>query len=84
MSNLNNWLARVMQDVDGTPSSKRLIVLLFSIVFIIGFLASLFWNLKPPEFISNAISYIIMTGLGATGLEKFAPGRGNDQNPPQQ
>jgi hypothetical protein len=40
---------------------------------ITGFVANLFWRFTIDEFIFNAVMYIVIGGMGITGVEKFAP-----------
>ena len=59
--------------VDGSVSSKRVITFIAFLLCATGFLANLFWGFKIDEFIFNNMMYIVIAGLGFTGLEKFAP-----------
>jgi len=70
---LKHYLSAIFQDIDGMPSSKRIITAFFSILLGVGFLANLFWKYQPSDFVFNAVAYIVMAGLGVTGAEKFAP-----------
>ena len=59
--------------VDGSVSSKRVITFLAFVLCSVGFVANLFWSYKIDEFIYNSMMYVVIAGLGFTGLEKFAP-----------
>lgn len=59
--------------VDGSVSSKRVITFLAFVLCSVGFVANLFWGYKIDEFIYNSMMYVVIAGLGFTGLEKFAP-----------
>ena len=59
--------------VNGEVSSKRVVTFIAFTLCAIGFLANLFFKFKIDEFIFNAMMYIVVAGLGFTGLEKFAP-----------
>ena len=59
--------------VDGSVSSKRVVTFLAFILCAVGFIANLFWGYKIDEFIYNSMMYVVIAGLGFTGLEKFAP-----------
>ena len=59
--------------VNGSISSKRVVTTLAFVLCGIGFIANLFWGYKIDEFIYNSMMYIVIGGLGFTGLEKFAP-----------
>lgn len=73
MNGIKATIKEMMSDVDGQASSKRLVTILCVILMATGFLANLFGGYKIDEFIFNAIMYIVIAGLGFTGLEKFAP-----------
>ena len=70
MANIKSMLA---DGVDGSVSSKRVITFLAFILCAMGFVVNLFWGFKIDEFIYNSMMYIVVGGLGFTGLEKFAP-----------
>jgi hypothetical protein len=59
--------------VDGSVSSKRVVTFLAFVLCAVGFVANLFWGYKIDEFIYNSMMYVVIAGLGFTGLEKFAP-----------
>jgi len=48
------------------------VVFLSVLMMIIGFAGNMFYELQVAEHIYNAIMYVVVTGLGMTGLEKFA------------
>lgn len=58
---------------DGSVSSKRVITFLCVFLMALAFVANLFWGYKVDEFMYNSVMYVVIAGLGATGLEKFAP-----------
>lgn len=57
---------------DGSVSSKRVVTLLAFLLCAIAFIANLFWDYKIDEFIYNSMVFVVISGLGVTGLEKFA------------
>ena len=57
---------------NNTLSSKRVVVLFSVLMMITGFVGNMFYGLQVAEHIYNAIMYVVVTGLGMTGLEKFA------------
>lgn len=59
--------------VNGSVSSKRVVTCLAFLLCAVGFCANLFYGYKIDEFIYNSMMYIVIGGLGFTGLEKFAP-----------
>jgi len=73
MKHILNYMHRILADPNGNPSSKRLVTLVCTMLMTIGFIANLFWEFKIDEFIFNSVMYIIIGGMGITGVEKFAP-----------
>lgn len=59
--------------INGSVSSKRVVTFTAFFLCSVGFVSNLFWGFKIDEFIFNAMMYIVIAGLGFTGLEKFAP-----------
>ena len=59
--------------VNGSISSKRVVTVLAFVLCAVGFVGNLFFGYKIDEFIYNSMMYIVIGGLGFTGLEKFAP-----------
>lgn len=60
-------------------SSKRVIALLAFVFCSIGFFVDLFTDYTVSEHMFTSMMWIVVGGLGLTGLEKFAGGNG--QNP---
>ena len=73
MGGILNYIHEIVSDANGSPSSKRLITIICTILMATGFIANLFWGFKIDEFIFNAVMYIVIGGMGITGVEKFAP-----------
>ena len=73
MDVLKSIKSMLADSVDGSVSSKRVVTVLAFILCAIGFISNLFWGFKIDEFIYNSMMYIVIGGLGFTGLEKFAP-----------
>jgi hypothetical protein len=53
-------------------SSKRVIALLAFICCMVGFFVDLFTNYQITQPIFDSMMWIVISGLGFTGLEKFA------------
>jgi hypothetical protein len=53
------------------PSSKRVITLLAFLLIVVGFFAELFFQLRVSSETFEAITYIVLGGLGFTASEKF-------------
>ena len=70
---MNLIRSMVADGVDGSVSSKRVVTFIAFLLCSTGFLANLFWGFKIDSNIFNSMMYIVIAGLGFTGLEKFAP-----------
>lgn len=57
---------------NGTLSSKRVVTLTSFILVVTAFFANMIFDIKIDAHLIDNIVYIVMTGLGMTGLEKFA------------
>lgn len=79
MQGLRKYVSQILQDTNGSYSSKRAVVILCVVLMATGFIANLFWDQTIDEFIFESVMYIVIAGLGFSGAEKFAPNR----NPPQ-
>ena len=80
MGGIVSYIKGIMEDPNGSPSSKRLIILLCTVLMATAFIANLFWKFTVEEFMFNAIMYIVIGGMGITGVEKFAPKAPTDDN----
>jgi predicted MFS family arabinose efflux permease len=67
------YIHRILADNAGIPSSKRTVVMICTALMVTGFLGNEFGGYKVDENIFNSIMYIIIGGMGFTGVEKFAP-----------
>lgn len=70
MQNLKTMLAD--SDDISALSSKRVIALLAFICCMIGFFVDLFTNYQITQSIFDSMMWIVISGLGFTGIEKFA------------
>lgn len=59
-------------------SSKRVIALLAFVFCSIGFFVDLFTDYTVSEHMFTSMMWIVVGGLGLTGLEKFASGNGQN------
>ena len=69
LGKLNGMLA----EGDGKLSNKRVITLLSTIMLVVAFVANVFMAKHVDDNILNAIMFVIIGGMGITGMEKFAP-----------
>lgn len=72
MKNIVNYLKGILGDSEGTPSSKRVISILFALLIGGAFVANLGWDLTVDDNVLDAVMLIVIAGLGLTGVEKFA------------
>jgi len=73
MGSVKKYLHELISDSNGSPSSKRLIIVICTILMATGYIANLFWDYTVEEFMFNSVMYIVIGGMGITGVEKFAP-----------
>lgn len=73
MKKVLGYLKGIMSDNNGSPSSKRLVTLLATILVAVGYIANLFWDYTVEQFMFESMMFIVIAGLGITGAEKFAP-----------
>ena len=57
---------------NNTISSKRIVVLLCVIMMVVGFVANVGYGIEVSEHIYTSIMYVVLVGVGLTGIEKFA------------
>lgn len=70
MKNLKTMLAD--SDDISALSSKRVIALLAFICCMVGFFVDLFTSYQITQSLYDSMMWIVISGLGFTGLEKFA------------
>ena len=59
-------------ETESNPSSKRVITLLAFLLLAMAFFAELFFEKKVSPQTFDAITYIVLGGLGFTASEKFS------------
>ena len=57
---------------NNTISSKRIVVFMCVIMMVVGFIANVWYGIEVSEHIYTAIMYVVLVGVGLTGIEKFA------------
>lgn len=67
------WKTLLVDGINGSMSSKRVITFAAFVLCAVAFLANLFFNYKIDTFIYESMMYIVIAGLGFTASEKFAP-----------
>lgn len=73
MDILSHLKGLISDGTDGSLSSKRVVTLICTILMIVGFLGNMFYGYHIDDNIYNSIMYVVVAGLGFTGLEKFMP-----------
>lgn len=58
---------------DNALSSKRVVAFLAFLCLMVAFFVDLFSDYKITQGIYDSMMFIVVAGLGFTGLEKFAP-----------
>ena len=66
-------LKGMLAEGDGKLSNKRVITLLSNVMLVVAFVANVFMAKHIDDNILNAIMFVIIGGMGITGMEKFAP-----------
>lgn len=79
MNGIFNYFKQVLQDTNGSYSSKRLVTFICVILMGTGFVANLFWNYDVEQFMYESVMYIVIAGLGFAGAERFAPQKKTDE-----
>ena len=77
VNNVTQYFVNIMNDDKGSPSSKRWVVFICLLVLIVSYIANLFWKYTVEEYMFNGFTYIVIGGMGFTGVEKFAPSIGD-------
>ena len=58
---------------NGSVSSKRVIIFLAFLLCGAGFIANAFYSKEVDANLFNSLMWIVISGMGFTGAEKFAP-----------
>jgi len=67
-----NFIVRMLSgESESNPSSKRVITFLAFLLIAVAFFSELFFEKKVSQQTFDAISYIVLGGLGFTASEKF-------------
>ena len=66
-------LKGLIAEGDGKLSNKRVITMLCTVMLTVAFGANVFMEKHIDDNLLNSIMFIIIGGMGITGMEKFAP-----------
>lgn len=69
---MSKFILGILSDSMGSPSSKRVVAILCTILMTISFIANLFWGYRVDQDLFDGIMYVVIGSLGITGAEKFA------------
>ena len=78
-----NIKSTVKDSHNNTISSKRIVVFLCVIMMIVGFVANVWYGVEVSEHIYTSIMYVVLVGVGLTGIEKFAHQSVRADEPPE-
>lgn len=73
MNLLSNLKSMLSDGVNGSVSSKRVVTVICVIMMVVGFVANVFFGMAVDKDIYNSIMWVVVAGVGFTGLEKFGP-----------
>ena len=72
MSKLTNYLGKILTDVDGQPSSKRLVTLIAFILISCAFVANIFTEIPLKDYMFEGMLWLAGAGVGFSTVEKFS------------
>jgi hypothetical protein len=72
MENKKSYLEKILMDVDGQPSSKRLITLISFVLISAAFIVNIFVEIPLKEYMFEGMLWLAGAGLGFTTVEKFS------------
>jgi hypothetical protein len=67
------WLGRVLEDIDGSPSSKRVIAFMSMIFMMVLGVVNTIYSMHVEQYIFESFRDIVIASVGFVGAEKFAP-----------
>ena len=69
---MKGFFASIFSDSNNnTISSKRIVVFLCVIMMVAGFIANVRYGVEVSEHIYTSIMYVVLVGVGFSGIEKF-------------
>jgi hypothetical protein len=73
MKKVLGYIKDVLADSAGSPSSKRVVSVVFALLIAVGYIANLFFGYTVDDNLLDAVMMVVIAGFGFTGVEKFAP-----------
>jgi hypothetical protein len=68
---MKDFLKKMLNDVDGNPSSKRVITMVSFLLVIFGYVSNIFFDIPLKDFVYEGVLWLTGAGLGFTTLEHF-------------
>ena len=72
MEKEKSYLTKILTDVDGQPSSKRLVTLIAFVLISAAFIANIFVEIPLKEYMFEGMLWLAGAGLGFSTVEKFS------------
>jgi positive regulator of sigma E activity len=69
---MNKNLKIILSGDNGRLSSKRVVALICVVALLVSFFVAQFTGMIAPQYMFETISYIAMSGLGFTVIERFS------------
>lgn len=80
MEKERSYLEKILTDVDGQPSSKRLVTLIAFVLISVAFIVNVFVEIPLKEYMFEGMLWLAGAGLGFSTVEKFSR-KGYKDNP---
>lgn len=68
---MKDFLKKVLADVDGNPSSKRVITMISFVLVAFGYVSNIFFDIPLKDFVFEGVLWLTGAGLGFSTLEHF-------------
>lgn len=68
---MKEFFKKVLSDVDGNPSSKRLITMISFVLVAFGYVSNIFFDIPLKDFVFEGVLWLTAAGLGFSTLEHF-------------
>ena len=77
---LKSYLATILQDVNGYPSSKRWLVLIVVTIIVVSWIANLVWRIVVDSNILEAVKWLGGGGVASIAAEYLGKQKDGDSN----
>lgn len=72
MKKEKTFFEKILCDVDGQPSSKRLVTLVGFVLISAAFITNIFINIPLKEYMFEGMLWLTGAGIGSATVEKFS------------